>query len=321
MSSGRRFLFFVSSSNQCRITAPVARRLQELGCEVAFFDRFPGGHEDPRVPLAGFGFPCHELAQAAAMLSPGDVLVTGNAKGPAAYQEIVERALASGCPYVGVVDGCRAERRYGGVPLVLGWGPSSVARYRQRVEVVGSPAIEACWSEAPAFAQPPYAVVNYKFTSARNRGEYAAPEARLRWLRAVVAACAAAGLAVRVSGHPANLPDGVQPEFSTAPFAALVRGASLLVSPVSTVLFRAIAAGVPLVLVPAGDESLGEFEDPLGAFEIVRAFDALDGAVARAIADPAAFRARSRRFFETHVSIDAGRPALERMVAALLALP
>ena len=315
-----RFFFFVHSANQCRILAPVALRLQELGFECEFFNRLPGGIENPGPPLAQFGFECHDIARCASKVTARDVLITGNDKGAPAYNELIDRCLEMGCVYVGVVDGCRAERRYKRVPVVFGWGPSSIPRYPQQVVVVGSPAIEACWCEPPAFEQPPYAVINYKFTYSRNEGEFASNEARLRWLQAAVTACEAVGLAVRVSGHPGNVSDGLNVRFSREPFAKLIRGASLLISPVSTVVLQSIASGAPVVLVPAGDERLGEFTDPMGAFEIVRSADELNAAVVRAVANPAGFRAQSRRFFETHVSIDPNRPALERIVSALLEL-
>ncbi len=309
-----RFRFVVHNRNHVRLFAGAAALLADDGYECAFVtleDIHP--REGASETLARYGLSAITLAEAEPQIVHGDIVVVGNDWAPKALGTLLESRGERGFRAVGYVDGCRmaAPIKYRRVDHVLGWGPASREMFPAPVTVVGNSQIEKWARQAPRFADPPFAVVNYKFLYHRRAG-------RAEWTDSVLGACRACGLAARVSRHPSDPDDPLG--LPSEPLDDLLRDGALLITRPSTAIYEAMSAGKPVVFFPRPDEDLGEFADPLGAFDIAAAPEELPHLIRRALAERRSYPARCRAFLERHVSIDPARPASARMADALATL-
>jgi hypothetical protein len=312
--AARRFYFVTHNRNHVRLFAEAASILAREG-HSATFVTMEGIYAPEGAPeaLARRNFAPIPLAEAETRFQPGDVLVVGNDWAPPQLVKLLERRRALGIFAIGYVDGCRITDpvKYRRVDHVLGWGPSSVGLFPVPVTIVGNPEIEATAQREPRFAEPAFAIVNYKFTYAWHAG-------RAEWMDAVLAACKTVGIPARVSRHPSDPQDPLS--LPNEPMRDLIRDGAVLITRASTTMYEAMVAGKPIVFFPRPDEDIGEFADPMGAFEAVPDASELPRFIRRALDERATYRARCRAFLERHVSIDPRRPAPLRIARALVDL-
>ncbi|HEY7609814.1 MAG TPA: hypothetical protein VIF14_11335 [Alphaproteobacteria bacterium] len=310
----RRYFFAVHNRNHVRLFAGAAGILAAKGHECTFITledlHFKEGAPEA---LARRNLAAISLAEVEARLSAGDTLVVGNDWTPRELRSLLEDRRERGLFAVGYVDGCRFTDpvKYRRVDHVLGWGPSSTELFPVPVTVVGHPEIEAAAQRIPRFAEPAFAIVNDKFTYGWRPGREA-------WTDAVLGACEATGIPYRVSRHPSDPDDPLG--LPNEPMRDLIRDGSVLITRPSTTMYEAMAAGKPIVFFPTPDEELGEFAQPMGAYDIVHSAAELPRFIRQALAERGGYQQRARPFLERHVSIEPGRPALERIAHALAAL-
>lgn len=309
--AGRQILVQAANTNHARIARPAVDILRSWGVRIRWMvdtgsqrwekvcAEFEALGDEP-VGLYRIG-DCVHYAQ------PGDALlvfVMGTG-GPRKYLETLE---ARGVCLMQPVEGGRFAAKIKHDPRVtlLGWGPSALD-LGVPATVVGSPVIEDAAQRGRATPEP-FALVNLKFGSIDEGA------ARV-WLKRVLKGCAQAGVEAVVSGHPRDLPADLKVPLSPEPVADLARRAMALISRPSTVVYEALAAGTPAILVKVKGDLFREFADPLGAYPILRRPPEIAEALAairegRWPHDP-------RAFLRTHVSIDPERPAGRRMAEAV----
>jgi hypothetical protein len=142
---------------------------------------------------------------------------------------------------------------------------------------------------------------------------------REQWLGGVLSACDALGFRAVISRHPADNVPAKMGAFSDRAVTDLLRGASVVVTRPSTVIFEAMAARKPVVVFPTHGEPLGEFAKPMRAFQVVHSETELGPAIERALRGKTEYWSRCREFFDDHVSVETGRPASVRVAERLLA--
>jgi hypothetical protein len=296
-----------------RILGPTIQRLiaHSLPCSIADIER-ESGDRGARRELAAIGLSSISINELQDRIGFYDVLVVANDFHPDVVVSTMELCRQRKTLRVGVIEGSNFSDpdRYRRVDHVLGWGLSCREAVDAPVHIVGSPIIEAAWRRPSAFALPPFVLINFK-----HDGE---ADERRAWIEQAIAACKTVGIPFRISSHPRT---PVPPGFPIAQdLNGLMPGASAVLSPPSTVVFEAMAAGKPVVLFPPANGSLQEFADTKGAFEIARDPAELPAMLRSALEGKDSYRDRCRAFFDFHVSIDPEVSASERMVQALIRL-
>lgn len=310
-SRPQRFYFIAHNRNHVRLFADAAAILSDEGhrCGFVTLEEVHLG-EGASAEIAARRLASATWTAAEPSFAPGDVLVVGNDWAPKPLRALLDRRRERAIFAVGYIDGCRITDpvKYRRVDHVLGWGPSSLDLFPVPVTVVGHPLIEP-WARAPPhFAEPPFAIVNYKFTYGWKAG-------REEWMSAVLGACRQAEIGVRISRHPSDPDDPLR--LPNDPMHDLLREGSVLVTRPSTTIYEAMAAGKPVVFF-AHDEDLGEFAEPMGAFEAAPTpANELPRLIRQALDGRLTYRTRSRAFLERHVSIDPRQPAPLRIARAL----
>ena len=216
--------------------------------------------------------------------------------------------LARGVRLTQLCEGCRFNLpglSHPDVPF-LGWGPSAQVHGRQ-LRIVGAPVLEAVPVGPPLRDRAPKALINVKF-----KGPEVAPDA---WLQAALNACDAAGLEPVLSGHPALADRFRNVPLDPRPVAQLCAEVRVVISRPSTVVYEALMAGAQPFLFPTRGEGQVELADPRGAFPIAPNGDALAEQVAHWQAGRDSYGPDA--FLSAHLDRDSGRPAVERILAAL----
>lgn len=309
-----RIFFVVHNKNHVSIFAPVAQRLAAIGLRIQFVAI--GGHRfeaQAKAALQGAGLAGLDVGEMGRIATPQDVVCLGNDWGPRRLVAWLARLEARGVPLVGVVEGARfgLPRLYRHVNHLLCWGPSGLDIGAQGARIVGSPVIEAARALAGPRPQLPRALVNYKFSGTAEDDGFV-------WGAAVIAAARAIDPDYVLSTHPSSRGVPADVRVSHAPFPALLREATVLITKASTVIYEALAADVSVIYYPAPGEVRAEFGDPRGAFQIAESPEHLLE-LARAYAAAPAFPADAAAdFLGRHVSVDPARPAVERMAEAII---
>jgi len=313
-ADGRQRVFFVvHNKNHVTIFAPLAERLRAQGLHVAFVTI--GGHRfegQAMAALASAGLNAMDLADMGRIATARDAVCLGNDWGPKRLLAWLRRLERRGVALVGVVEGARFSlpRLYRHVHHLLCWGPSGLDIGARGARVVGSPVIEAASALAGPRPHTPRALVNYKFSGTAEDDGFV-------WGAAVIASARAIDPQYVLSTHPSSRGVPADVRVSHAPFPALLRESTVLITKASTVIYEALAAGVSVLYYPAEGEVRAEFGDPRGAFEIAQSPEHLLE-LARAYAAAPAFPAQAAaEFLRRHVSIDPARPAVERMADAI----
>jgi GT2 family glycosyltransferase len=208
------------------------------------------------------------------------------------------------------VDTGRIRRSYQHADVTLAQGRNDVdALPGQDVRVVGSSRLERIWLGEPAAADNDRVLVNVNFTyGVLNHKQD-------EWIWAAVRGARALGIDYELSLHPAqnNLPKSpdVLAHVSTDPFSHALRRSGVLVSRFSTVIFEAMALGVPAVYLNSHGEKVPTFQDPQGAFVKVTGTD-LRAGLAEALSWRGEYRARAEEFFRRQVDVVPGYSSEER---------
>jgi len=159
-------------------------------------------------------------------------------------------------------DTGRERRPYRLVDVVLGQGPNDVAALPGAdVRVVGSTRLETAWRGEDSTREPVVAVnLNFTYNVLTEHAN--------DWLTSVVRACENAGLDYVVCPHPAQYKEHVDPalcegRLATEPIRHLLLRAGVLVTRFSTVVYEAMARGVPSIYHNPHGEKVWD-DDPRG---------------------------------------------------------
>lgn len=314
-AAGRTVAFYAHNDNHLGLFGGAAARIAAEGVDsriVSVAD--PQRRGDISAAVAALGLPCGVFGEEPADAEPGagDIMVVGNDWGPRPFPQYVDERRAAGARVLGVVEGCRFAKpgRYGRVDEVLVWGPSGRAAFSRPTRDIGCPLIERMIPAPPRAA--PIAVINYKFTYGDRDAD-----ADFRWLDGAREAARALGLAPVISAHPATmrLPDNA--ELSGERVEDLLRGAGLLITRASTVLYQALAIDVPVILFALPEDELFEMAEPLGDYQIATDRDGLSACAARLSAGPAPRATAQGAFLARHVSRDPHMSSVDRMARAI----
>ncbi|HUR52137.1 MAG TPA: glycosyltransferase family A protein [Mycobacteriales bacterium] len=207
-------------------------------------------------------------------------------------------------------DTGRVRRAYQHADVVLGQGQNDVdALPGQDVRVVGSTRLERLWAGPPVLADNGRVLINFNFTYG------VLTEKQDEWIWAAVDGARSLGLEYEISLHPAqkNVPPepAVMAHISADPFSHALRRSGVLVSRFSTVLYEAMAIGVPALYLNSHGEKVPTFQDPGGAFMKVTSTD-LGPGLTEALSWRGDYRSRSEAFFRRQVHIDPDRPSEQR---------
>jgi GT2 family glycosyltransferase len=213
------------------------------------------------------------------------------------------------------VDLNRVRRPYRHADVILAQGQNDVdALTGQEISVVGSTRLEriVAGPEAPADAEQVLINVNFTYGVLTDKQD--------EWIWAAVNGARSAGLDYEISLHPAqkNVPQqaAVLAHISTDPFSHALRRTGVLISRFSTVLYEAMALGVPAIYLNSHGEKVPTFQNPEGAFVKVTGTD-LEEALAEALSWRGSYRSRAEEFFSRQVDIDPAVPSEERSAAVI----
>ena len=257
--------------------------------------------------------------------SPVAGVVVLNDWGPT--RELVECADRHGAATFAKVEGVQdfadadtGQQRlaYRRARYVLGQGPNDVKALPGRdVHVVGSTRLERIWHEPPASPGPLDPVlINFNFTYNVLTDQADA------WIVSTQGGIEDADRSFVVSMHPAQ----------KARYAASARNVTdqpirhealrsgALVSRFSTVIYEAMARGVPVVYHNPHGELVPDFQDPRGAFLRTTSRPELRDAI-RELGDwQADYRSRCAGFFADQVDVDPGLGSAARGAAVIASL-
>lgn len=315
--------FIFHNRNHVRLVAKAIHWLQLRGHEINLFDLeifevYQGAKEEAVVYQLP---PVHAITSIDQYIKKNDVIVTFNDWDPIYFTNVLARLRELGTSLVGIIEGClwNQANRYRRCDYLLSYAPLISKFYSnrphlQKIYIVGSPIIESSLQQpnsADHAARKNFVLVNYTIPSRdfpRKVDE--------TWLNRAIEACEKLSLPFVVSKHPTKaVPQGV--EISTLDFSTLIRQASVLITPSSTVIFEALAHGIPVVLYKSSDQPLQEFSQPKGAYEIIDHYLDLPPAILRADASRASFKLQARDFVREQISIDPDEPAWMRTGKAL----
>lgn len=254
-------------------------------------------------------------------LEPSDALVVMNDWGPC--RELVDATRAAGGISFGKIEGAqdfddvdtgRQRNAYRAVDVVLCQGRNDFdGMSGTERHVVGNSRLEALLTGPVRNSSAGPAIINSNF----SYGQLS--EHRATWLRGAYEACAAAHVDYRVSRHPADL--GYIPpwKMTRRRIESAIVEASALISRFSTVCFEALAQGIPLAYFNPHGEQAGPFNEPDGAFEVLRSRTELAAFLASVHElDAHEVRDRAKRFLDRQVDVGA-QPAGERAAAVIAA--
>jgi hypothetical protein len=182
----------------------------------------------------------------------------------------------------------------------------------RRVQVVGNYRLEQIWQQEPRRTWVPTAAINLNFTYDVQ------VEHANSWLRSVLDACRLAGVDYVISPHPAQIPRPfdaglLEHNVATAPMRHVIREAGVLVTRFSTVIYEAIARGIPVVYHNPHGEQVWERMAGYGtAILVTRSTRELAAALAEAERIAAGYRELASEFFLRQVDVDPQRPAFVR---------
>jgi hypothetical protein len=214
-------------------------------------------------------------------------------------------------------DTGRIREPYRRSDVVLGQGVNDVEALPGReVVVVGSSRLERIRAGAEAPSDASSVLINLNFTY----GVLA--EAQDTWLWEGVRGAQAVGIDYEISAHPAqkNIPKDpeVQDHLCVDPFSHALRRSGVLISRFSTVLYEAMALGVPVIYLNTHGEKVPTFQDPQGAFLKVTE-PGLTGPLTEALSWRGSYRERSDAFFRRQVDVDPDRSSEARAADAIVA--
>ncbi len=215
------------------------------------------------------------------------------------------------------VDTGRERKPYQWADVILGQGRNDVASLPMKdVRVVGSSRIERMAREPEVDPSYDSVLINYNFTY----GVLA--DAQDKWIRTSVEGARQDGFPYAISLHPAQEYVPSSPEIkdfvARDPFSHLVLRSGALITRFSTVVFEAMARGVPVVYYNPHGEQVPTFSNPQGAFALVTDYDSLPEALREAESWRGSYRERSRAFFESQISIDPERSSSQRAADVIL---
>jgi GT2 family glycosyltransferase len=215
------------------------------------------------------------------------------------------------------VDTGRERKPYQWADIILGQGPNAVASLPMKdVRIVGSSRLERMAGEPEADANNDTVLINYNFTY----GVLA--DAQDKWIRTCVEGARTDDLPYAISLHPAQEYVPSTPEIkdhvARDPFSHLLLRSGTLITRFSTVVFEAMARGVPVVYYNPHGEQVPTFNNPQGSFVLVTDYDSLPEAIREAESWRGGYRARSKHFFDAQISIDENRRSEQRSADVIL---
>lgn len=215
------------------------------------------------------------------------------------------------------VDTGRVRKPYQWADIILGQGPNDVASLPMKdVRIVGSTRLERMMGEPQVDPSHDTVLINYNFTY----GVMA--DAQDKWIRTCVAGAAQDELPYAISLHPAQEYVPTSPEVkdhvARDPFSHLILRSGALITRFSTVVFEAMARGVPVVYYNPHGEQVPTFNNPQGAFMLVTDYDSLPDALREAESWRGSYRERSKHFFDAQVSIDPNRRSEQRAADVII---
>ena len=243
-------------------------------------------------------------------------------------RQLVECAQRHGAATFAKVEGVqdftdadtqRRRQAYRQVRHVLGQGSNDVKALADRdVTIVGSSRLERIWLERACTPGPDEPVlINFNFTY-----EVLTDQAD-EWIVSAQGGIEDAGRSFVVSQHPA-LKAGhatLARNVTAQPIRHELTRAAALVSRFSTVIYEAMARGVPVIYHNPHGEQVPDFQDPRDAFVRTTSGVELRDAVRGLAAWQAGYRKRSATFFAEQVDVDLDRRSEARgaeLIAGLL---
>lgn len=198
-------------------------------------------------------------------------------------------------------DTGRIRLPYRHADVVLGQGVNDKLALSDRdVVVVGSSRLERIYADAMASAEMSSVLINFNFTYG------VLSEAQDMWIRSAVDACRATGRDYEISMHPAqkDIPTDstIRDYVSVDPFSHALKRSGVLVSRFSTVIYEAMARGVPSIYFNPHGETVPTFQDPQGAFLKVE-HTPLAEAIDEAMTWRGDYRIRSAEFFSSQIDV------------------
>lgn len=217
------------------------------------------------------------------------------------------------------VDTGRERRPYRHSDLVLAQGMNDVENLPGiNTEIVGSSRLEAFFADPACAKQTGKVVVNFNFT-------YGVLDHQAEdWLLGVASTLQKTNEEYTISTHPAQkkFPDDpmVRDHIARDPFSHLLNGAGILISRFSTVIYEAMARGIPVIYHNPHGEKVPTFSNPEGAFLVSRSTDELETALVTAREWVPNYRDQSKEFFLRQVDIDPDASSSSRSGLAIARL-
>jgi hypothetical protein len=206
-------------------------------------------------------------------------------------------------------DTGRQRHAYRNADVVLAQGANDQRALAARSDVVtvGSSRLERLWTSGLVPDLPATGLVNINFTY------NVLTDQQSMWTQSVVRAFDEVGVPFRISAHWAqkDVPKDVRVSSRVAsePFRDLITRSGVLVSRFSTVIFEAMARGVPVIYHNPHGEQVPTFRQPEGSFWVTDSAASLARAIPEALAARGTYRDMCEPFFTAQVDIDPAVPS------------
>ncbi len=178
--------------------------------------------------------------------------------------------------------------------------------------IIGMDRVEPLFKQSTFFPKRSKVLININF-SFKTCLEFSRD-----WLVDVATSCETLGLDYVISVHPQDETDltGYEDKVSAEPLHDLIHKSSVFVSRFSNAIYESLALGKPVVYYNPHKEGSRTFNEAEGAFSVANNPEALLESIAFEVKERR-IRQRAQPYFESHLSIDAGRSSTDRAVEAL----
>jgi hypothetical protein len=320
-------VFTVRNYYQIKELEPVKEGLSRKGIKSEFLDHSLDGNSPVAKEAHSMGLPVNSLRDfSEGRLRPGLLLVRTDS-------DKCSRILLHYGKKTGILTAAIAhplinfQRKPDQFQLpdhVLCSGSYTASRMRREdVEVTGFPYFDRFLAQPEKSGHANLVLVNV----ALPRGlEHAIPEIgsyRKNWVNEALDASRSLGLDTLVSIHPRDTMPRFDWPVSPQPIEVFLPDAAVVVSPPSTVIFTALALGVPVAChqCPPLRQSMPDaFDEPYGAFRVSENLAELTQSIDEAISSSSTCREKSQEFFTRHISVIPERTMTERAVDAIIGL-
>lgn len=320
-------VFSVRNFYQIKELSGVNEGLLRHGLKTVFLDHSLNGNSPAANEARAMGLPVSSLRDfAGARLRPGLLLVRTDSD--KCSRLLLEYARNCGIPTAAIahplINFQRKPNQFRMPDHVMCSGRYTAKRIqRDDIEITGFPYFDQFLDEPRKPGRSNLVLVNLALP--RGLG-HVVPEIgtyRRIWVEEVLDAAKNLGLDSLVSIHPRDTGLRFDWPVNPEPIDGFLQDAAVVVSPPSTVMFTAMALGIPVAChqsPPLKARMPDAFDEPHGAFRISENLAEITKSIEEAVTSQSNYRKKSHQFFSQHISVMPERSMTERTVEAIIGI-